>query len=80
MPRETAFTMDTSSIKFGPGVTGEIGGDMARLGARRVLVLTDPALTASEPVATVLAALRGEGIDATLFDGVRVEPTDGSFK
>ncbi len=80
MPRETAFTMDTSSIKFGPGVTGEIGGDMARLGARRVLVLTDPGLTASEPVATVLAALRGEGIDATLFDGVRVEPTDGSFK
>ncbi|NJN84903.1 MAG: iron-containing alcohol dehydrogenase [Caldilineaceae bacterium] len=77
---ETAFTMDTSSIKFGPGVTREVGYDMAALGARRVLVVTDPNLSASEAVAITLAALRGEGIDAVLYDQVRVEPTDISFK
>lgn len=80
MTHETAFTMDTSSIKFGPGVTREIGYDMAALGARRVLVITDPNLADSEPVHTVLNALRDEGIDAVLFDRVRVEPTDASFK
>jgi hydroxyacid-oxoacid transhydrogenase len=77
---ETAFTLDTSSIKFGPGVTREVGADMAALGARRVMVVTDPRLTQSEPVAITLAALRAEGIDAVLFDRVRVEPTDHSFK
>ena len=53
MSHETAFTMDTSSIKFGPGVTREVGQDMADLGARRVMVVTDPNLAASEPVTTV---------------------------
>lgn len=77
---ETAFTMDTSSIKYGPGVTREVGADMAALGAKRVLVVTDPQLSQSEPVAITLAALRAEGIDAVLFDRTRVEPTDLSFK
>ena len=80
MSHETAFTMDTSSIKFGPGVTREVGQDMAALGARRVMVVTDPNLAASEPVATVTDALRAAGIDAVVYDRVRVEPTDASFK
>ena len=62
MSHETAFTMDTSSIKFGPGVTREVGQDMAALGARRVMVVTDPNLAASEPVATVTDALRAAGM------------------
>ena len=77
---ETAFTMDTSSIKFGPGVTREVGHDMQQLGVKRVMVVTDPNLANSEPVAVTLAALRAVGIDAVLFDQVRVEPTDASFK
>ncbi len=80
MTLETAFTMDTSSIKFGPGVTREVGGDMAALGVKRVMVVTDPNLSQSEPVAVTLAALRAEGIDTALFDRTRVEPTDASFK
>ena len=80
MPHETIFTMDTSSIKFGPSATAEAGADMAALGARRVLVVTDPQLSSSEPVTITLDALRKEGIDAVLFDQVRVEPTDVSFK
>lgn len=80
MLQETAFTMDTSSIKFGPGVTREIGHDMAALGAKRVMVVTDPRLAQLEPVAVVLNALRQEGIDAVLYDQTRVEPTDQSFK
>ncbi len=80
MTFESAFTMDTSSIKFGPGTTREVGADMAALGAKRVMVVTDPRIAQLEPVATTLDALRAAGIDAVLFDAVRVEPTDGSFK
>jgi hydroxyacid-oxoacid transhydrogenase len=80
MKFETAFSMDTSSIKYGPGVTREIGWDMEEQGARRVMVVTDPNLAASGPVAVTLEALRKNGIDAVLFDQVRVEPTDISFK
>ena len=77
---ETAFTMDTSSIKFGPGVTREVGHEMQQLGVKRVMVVTDPNLANSEPVAVTLAALRAVGIDAVLFDQVRVEPSDASFQ
>ena len=80
MPFETAFTMDTSSIKYGPGVTREVGEDIKQLGARRVMVVTDPNLAGSEPVAVTQAALRAAGVDAILFDRVRVEPTDTSFQ
>ena len=77
---ETAFSMDTSSIKFGPGVTAEVGWEMKRLGCRRVMVLTDPRVAQCEPVAIALDALRREHIDAVLFDQVHVEPTDVSFQ
>jgi hydroxyacid-oxoacid transhydrogenase len=80
MRLESAFIMDTSSIKFGPGVTREVGADMAALGTRRVMVVTDPNLVKSEAVAITLEALRAEGIDAVLYDRVRVEPTDASFQ
>jgi hydroxyacid-oxoacid transhydrogenase len=80
MTFETAFTMDTSSIKYGPGVTREVGDDMKELGTRRVMVVTDPNLTKCQSVSVTLEALGHAGIDAVLFDQVSVEPTDISFK
>ena len=77
---ETAFIMDTSRIKFGVGVTVEIGEDMKALDCKRVMVVTDPNLSDSGPVSVVLQALQKANIDAVLFDQVRVEPTDISFK
>lgn len=79
MTRETIFTMDTSSIKYGPGATREVGHDMKAQGVRRVMVVTDPNLAASAPVAVALESLRAAGLDAVLYDRVRVEPTDRSF-
>jgi hydroxyacid-oxoacid transhydrogenase len=80
MKLENAFTMDTSSIKYGPGVTREIGHDMQEQGCRRVLVVTDPGLADSAPVGITIEAMRAQGIDAVLFDQSSVEPTDVSFK
>ena len=41
MKLETAFTMDTSSIKFGKGVTKEIGSDFKNMGVKRLMICTD---------------------------------------
>jgi hydroxyacid-oxoacid transhydrogenase len=76
---ETAFEMAASSVRFGRGVTREVGMDLADLGVRRVLVLTDPTVGRLPPVATVLESLRENGIESALYDRVRVEPTDTSF-
>ena len=81
MVQETIFTMDTSSIMYGPGATREVGAHMERLGARRVMVVTDPepgAARAGRGGAGIAA--EAAGIDAVLFDRVRVEPTDASFQ
>lgn len=80
MAFETAFTMDTSSIKYGPGVTREVGHDMKELGTRRVMVVTDLTLAEGKSVSVTLDALRQAGMDAVLFDQVSIEPTDISFK
>lgn len=80
MTFESAFSMDTSSIKYGPGITREVGYDMEELGAHRVMVVTDPRMANSEPVSLTLEALRRHGIDTVLYDQARVEPTDVSFK
>ncbi len=53
---------------------------MKKLGAGRVMVVTDPRLARSEPVEVALDALQVEGIDSALYDQVRVEPTDRSFQ
>ena len=71
--------MAVSSIRFGPGVTREVGMDLADLGARNVLVLTDRVLRGLSPVQIVLESLEANRIPATLYDRVRVEPTDESF-
>ena len=80
MVLESAFSMETSSIKYGPGVTREIGWDMQEQGATRVMVVTDPFMAESEPVSVAVESLRKQGIDAVVFDQVRIEPTDVSFK
>ncbi len=54
--------------------------DLADLGARQVLVLTDPMLRSLPPVHTVLASLEDSHLSYVVYDRVRVEPTDESFQ
>jgi len=78
--RESAIELATSNIRFGPGVTREIGMDLADQGARHVLVVVDPNLRNLAPVQSALESLRNENVSYRLFDRVRVEPTDQSFE
>ena len=77
---EFAFEMATSSLRFGAGVTAEIGMDLQEIGAARMLVLTDRDLARLRPVEIVCESLEREGIEYDLFDRVRIEPNDKSFQ
>jgi len=44
MTKDIAFEMAVSSVRFGVGVTREVGMDLAEMGSRLVLVVTDPVL------------------------------------
>lgn len=79
MEYEYAFEMSASSIRFGPGVTREVGMDLAELKVKRAMVVTDRNLAKLAPVATVLESLKSEGIHFELFDRAHVEPTDISM-
>jgi len=77
---EYAFEMAASSVRFGVGVTREVGIDLTDLGVRRALVVTDAHLHGRGPVETTLASLADAKVQAIVYDRVRVEPTDVSFK
>jgi len=79
MQKEIAFEMAVANVRFGAGVTREAGMDLADLGLRHVLVVTDPILARLGPVHTLLQSLDDNGIRYALYDRVRVEPSDESF-
>ena len=79
MTNDTAFEMAVSSVRFGVGVTREVGMDLAEMGARLVMVVTDPTLATLAPVRTVLESLERNKIPYAVYDRVRVEPSDESF-
>ena len=80
MQKDTAFELAASNIRFGPGITKEIGMDLCDSAVGHIMVLTDPTLAQLPPVATVLQSLSDEKLSFTLYDRVRVEPSDESFK
>ncbi len=80
MPTERAIELATSSIRFGPGVTRELGPDLADRGIRNVLLVTDPYIAPMHPVVTARASLEDAGIRTAVFRNVAVEPTDASFQ
>ena len=80
MSHEFAFEMAASNVRFGAGVTREVGMDLVDLGVRKALVVTDANLARLAPVRTALSALEAAGVEAVVYDQVRVEPTDRSFR
>ncbi|MCU1383362.1 MAG: mdh 1 [Acidobacteria bacterium] len=80
MTKDIAFEMAVSSVRFGVGVTREVGMDLAEMGAQLVMVVTDPLIATLPPVRTVLESLEQNGVAYAVYDRVRVEPSDESFR
>jgi hydroxyacid-oxoacid transhydrogenase len=80
MTTDTVFQMTGSTVRFGAGATREVGADFVDLGCRRVLAIVDPAVRSRYPGEAAIESLRAAGIDFDVFEGVRCEPTDASFR
>ena len=76
---ESVFTYAAPRLKFGPGAVTEIGHDVAGLGARSALVVTDPRLAATGHPERVAEALRTAGLRVDVHDSAAVEPSDASL-
>ena len=80
MTVETVFTYGAPDLKFGAGAADEIGFDLTRYGARRVLVITDAGVAATGAPQRIADAMKAYGVEAEIFAGSHVEPTDASLR
>ena len=77
---ETVFTVEATPVKYGPGAVDDAGWELARLGVRRALLVTDPGVAAAGHADRVRRSAEDAGIEVTVFDGVHVEPTLDSLQ
>jgi len=76
---ESVFTYGAPQLKFGDGASDEIGFDLSRFGVRRVLVVTDAGVAATGLPQRVADQMQRFDIEARVYAGVHVEPTDQSM-
>jgi hydroxyacid-oxoacid transhydrogenase len=76
---ETIFTWGAPPLKLGPGAADEIGFELSNYDVRRVLVVSDPGLSAVGLPQRVAENIGRYGITAEVYDQVHVEPTDDSI-
>jgi hydroxyacid-oxoacid transhydrogenase len=77
---EAIFTYGAPQLKYGPGAADEIGFDLGQFGARRVLLVTDRGVAATGTPQRIADQMAQFGIEAHVFDGVHIEPTDASLE
>ena len=77
---ETVFTLEATPVKFGPGAVDDAGWELARLGVKRALLVTDPHLAELGVPDRVRQSIEAEGIEVVVYDRARVEPTIDSLQ
>lgn len=71
--------MPSSTVRFGPGVTAELGFDLANMGVKNVCIVTDQTVGQLASVKSAFDSMHRNQIKFEVFDDVRIEPTDASF-
>lgn len=77
---DNAFTIDASTLTFGAGCLKDAGDQAKALGMMKVGIYTDQGVRKLPLIETVTNSLDAAGIDYAIYDEVKVEPTDESFK
>ncbi|KAG6814177.1 hypothetical protein H0H92_000853 [Tricholoma furcatifolium] len=79
--KEYAFEVAASNLRFGDGVTAEVGMDLKNMKARKVAVFTDPNLVKLRPMQAAIASLEAQtDLPFEIFDRVVAEPTEDSWR
>ncbi|KAG9016146.1 hypothetical protein FRB93_011620 [Tulasnella sp. JGI-2019a] len=78
--KEYAFEVAAANLRFGEGVTREVGMDFKNMKARKVGVFTDRTVGKLGPMKMARESLESNGVDFEVFDDVSVEPTDASWE
>ncbi|ODV90530.1 hypothetical protein CANCADRAFT_107228 [Tortispora caseinolytica NRRL Y-17796] len=78
--KEYAFEMAASNIRFGPGVTREVGMDFKNMGIEKVAIFTDSNIIGLPAMKTAVESLERSGIAYEIFSDVSVEPKDNKVK
>uniref|UniRef100_A0A915MG70 hydroxyacid-oxoacid transhydrogenase n=1 Tax=Meloidogyne javanica TaxID=6303 RepID=A0A915MG70_MELJA len=75
-----AFEMSSSTLRFGKGVTKEIGFDVATFGAKNPLIVTDKNVAKTVAFENVANSLTKLGIAFEVFDEIKCEPSQQSMQ
>jgi len=79
--KEYAFEVAASNLRFGDGVTAEVGMDLKNMKARKIGVFTDPNVAQLRAMKTAIAALEAQtDLPFEVFDQVVAEPTEDSWR
>ena len=73
--RERVFKLEATPITFGPGASEEAGWELRQLGARRVMIVSDPGVAKIGITGSIREIIEAEGIECEVFDRAHVEPT-----
>lgn len=73
------FQMACSNIRYGAGVTQEVGMDFINMKVKNICLMTDPFLSKLPPVKMAIDALTKENLSFEVYDKVRVEPTEKRY-
>src|SRR5580704_6285812 len=79
-PHDTAFQFAAANLRFGTGITREVGQDLVDLDVKRTMLLIDPAIGDTQMAETVRSSLKAARVEFDVFDRIVVEPTDASFR
>ncbi|VEN62014.1 unnamed protein product [Callosobruchus maculatus] len=77
--KDYAFEMASSTVRYGIGVTREVGMDLVNLGAKNVCVVTDPHIAKLAPLKSTIDSLTKSGVKFDVYEKSRVEPTEESL-
>lgn len=75
-----AFEVSASNLRFGEGVTKEVGMDFKNMNATKVGVFTDSTIAKLLPMKTAVQSLTDNDVKYEIFDRCRVEPTQESWQ